>query len=342
MLRLVAVNTESNRLNADTEVSLSPLSFEELRQHAPDAHWQVDDGRQTVARGSLWWRKVPSLPGETLGIIGHYAAAYSASGALLLEHACVELRARGCTLAVGPMDGSTWRRYRLVTERGDEPPFLLEPDNPNDWPDHFTESGFTPLARYLSSLNTRLDHVDPRLPSVRARLTSAGVAIRPIEMGRIDEELRRIHQLSAVSFQHNYLYTPLAEQEFLAQYRSSLPWIVPELALMAERGDTLVGFLFALPDLLQAQRGRRVDTVVLKTVAILPERDYAGLGGLLAAYCHRAAQELGYTRVIHALMHEANRSRHTSNLYALPIRRYTLYARRLADVLPPAERRASA
>ena len=27
----------------------------------------------------------------------------------------------GCTLAVGPMDGSTWRCYRLLTERGTEP-----------------------------------------------------------------------------------------------------------------------------------------------------------------------------------------------------------------------------
>ena len=36
--------------------------------------------------------------------------------------------------AVGPLDGSTWRRYRLVTERGVEPPFFMEPDNPDDWP----------------------------------------------------------------------------------------------------------------------------------------------------------------------------------------------------------------
>jgi len=28
------------------------------------------------------------------------------------------------------MDGSTWHRYRLPTERGAEPTFFLEPDNP--------------------------------------------------------------------------------------------------------------------------------------------------------------------------------------------------------------------
>jgi hypothetical protein len=38
------------------------------------------------------------------------------------------------------------------------------------------------------------------------------------------------------------------------------------------------------------------------------------------------AREAGYTRAIHALMHDANRSGNISSRYARPIRRYTLYA----------------
>ena len=41
-------------------------------------------------------------------------------------------------MAVGPMDGSTWRRYRFITERGAEPAFFLETYNPDVWPLNFT------------------------------------------------------------------------------------------------------------------------------------------------------------------------------------------------------------
>jgi predicted N-acetyltransferase YhbS len=70
-----------------------------------------------------------------------------------------------------------------------------------------------------------------------------------------------------------------------------------------------------------------VDTVVLKSLAVLPGRAGAGLGGLLMARCHEAASALGFRRVIHALMHESNVSLNLSGHYAKPFRRYTLYAR---------------
>jgi len=155
------------------------------------------------------------------------------------------------------------------------------------------------------------------------------VQIRPIDAARMEEELRRIYALSLVSFRHNFLYTPIAEAEFLTQYRQILPFLRPELALLAERGGERVGFLFALPDLLQTRRGQPCDTVILKTVAVLPGRDTAGLGNLLGARCHAVAHALSYRRAIHALMHDSNNSRNVSGHYAQPMRRYTLFAKPL-------------
>jgi GNAT superfamily N-acetyltransferase len=90
-----------------------------------------------------------------------------------------------------------------------------------------------------------------------------------------------------------------------------------------------VGFIFAVPDLKQAERGRPIDTVIVKTLAVLPERANAGLGSLLLATCQCTASRLGYARAIHALMHEQNISRSLSRRYAQPMRHYALFGRAL-------------
>src|SRR5262249_44739035 len=153
-----------------------------------------------------WSTHVPMLPGERLGVIGHYAARNMDYGWEMLKEACKRLASAGCTLAVGPMDGNTWRRYRFITERGDAPPFFLEPDNPEDWPQHFTTAGFTPLATYSSALTHDLEWQDPRLPRIRERITAEGVTVRHIDAGRYDEELDAIYALSLSSFAGNFLY----------------------------------------------------------------------------------------------------------------------------------------
>src|SRR5207244_4142648 len=101
---------------------------------------------------------------------------------------------------------------------GCEPIFFLEPDNPNDWPEHFTASGFTALAHYYSALNTDLAHEDPRIAEIARRLEARGVTFRSLRADRFETELRRIYALSLASFRENFLYTPISEEEFVAQY----------------------------------------------------------------------------------------------------------------------------
>jgi GNAT superfamily N-acetyltransferase len=227
------------------------------------------------------------------------------------------------------MDGNTWRRYRFVTERGAEPPFLLEPDNPDDWPDQWRSAGFTAIATYSSALNSDLTQEDPRIERARGRLAAAGVAIRPIGLDDPTADLRRMFALSCESFRRNFLYTPIDEAEFLEQNRAILPLANPDLVLLAECGADLVGFLFAIPDALQARRGSAIDTIVIKTVAVADGRGRAGLGSVLVAAAQATARRLGFTRAIHALMHEQNVSQNISRRYARPIRQYQLFARRL-------------
>lgn len=308
---------------------LAPFHLDQCRMHHCDAHSVAIQDGLVAARCSLWWTQAPELPEKHVGIIGHFAAMEPAGAGDLLRYACDELRRHGCNLAIGPMDGNTWHRYRLLTERGPEPPFFLELDNPDDWPGFFTKAGFVPLATYFSTLNEDLTVEDPRIPRTLGRLERSGVKLRPLNLDCFVEELRRIYEVSKVSFQSNFLYTPIPEAEFLAQYESVRPHIRPELVMLAEHASRPVGFVFGIPDLAQAKRGQVITTVVLKTVAVLPSRIYAGLGNVLVAACQQQARALGFRRVIHALMHERNNSLNLSGHYAKPFRRYTLYSRSL-------------
>lgn len=308
---------------------IHPVSGDELAAHAPDRHLVVLDGRSLGARCSVWWTRTPRTLDATTGALGHYAAADATAGTAVLERACAVLAEAGCTMAVGPMDGNTWRRYRFITERGEAPPFFLEPDNPDEWPSHWTASGFEPLATYTSSANDDLSVEDPRSDLAREALLRHGVAIRPFDPSRAEEQLRRIFTLSLTAFSRNVLYTPIDEREFMAANRALLPHVRPDLILLAERAGELAGFMFAVPDMLQARRGEAVDTVVLKTMAVDPSCRGLGLGGVLMDDVQRAARLLGFRRAIHALMHETNRSRALSDRYAHTIRRYTLFSRPL-------------
>lgn len=243
----------------------------------------------------------------------------------LLNTAAATLRSRGCFKAIGPIDGSTWRNYRLVVERGTEPPFFLEPQSPAEYPDYFSKALFREHTSYFSALATDLGKRDPLVAQASERLAQNGVSIREIDMSNFDAELRLIYAVSTLSFSKNYLYTPISEGDFLLMYRKLQNYIDPRLSLMADRGRDLVGFLFSLPDLLRDPR----DTVILKTTAVLPGLRNGGLGNVLVAECHERARAYGFKRVIHALMHESNSSRNLSSRYAVPFRRYALFDREL-------------
>lgn len=308
------------------------LNLQSVIRQKADAHLLLENQPgQVTARCSLWWKNTPAYENYAPGLIGNYSASEAEAGKDLLQQACAMLASHGCTMAVGPMDGNTWNRYRLITERGDHPLFFLEPDNADDLPQHFLANGFSMLAEYFSTITDDLKVRDPRMEIMAEKMKSLGVKIRSIQPENFLSELAGIYEISLAAFQNNFLYTPLEKADFIVQYEQIKNFVRPELILIAEHENRAVGFLFALPDLAQAQRGEAVDAFIVKTVAVLPEPEFAGLGSLLVARSHEIGASLGFTRAIHALMHETNKSRSISQHYSQQLRRYALFEKELSN-----------
>jgi hypothetical protein len=322
----VQTATLAQALADPAQFNLTPDHIARLQAHAPDAIiWAQDDSG--AASASLWWSHTPALNNQTTAYIGHYHATSSGSAQALLQAALDFLRTQKIHTAIGPIDGNTWRKYRLLTNRLTQPLFFLEPDNPDTYPGHFTAAGFEPLARYSSRITDQLDYSDPRLDSARARLAASGCIITPLTShDQARRALPEIHALSLESFKNNFLYTPIAQEEFIAAYERILPAVDPRLVLAARRNGILEGYSFSIPDRLCPTPGQRM---ILKTVAIRASRANAGLGVLLVDLSHAAARALGYRQAIHALMHDDNNSRNISGRNSALLREYTLFARYL-------------
>lgn len=273
---------------------------------------------------SLWWRHTPELDGAKVGFIGRYAADNETASDNILNYACDLLQNEGVEIAVGPVDGNTWNSYRFVTwSAAEQAPFFLEPQTPAPYPKYFEHAGFSALATYYSSITNDLSADEQMVAKLEDKLTRTGVIIRQIDATNFHTELVKLYGLCIQSFKENFLYSPIAQDDFIQQYAAVKPLVQPQLVLLAESAGELVGFVFALPNVYDAQR----ETIIVKTLARLPQRELAGLGHLLLARVQQAAHQLGFKKAIHALMHQTNNSLSLSNRYAHKFREYALLAR---------------
>lgn len=332
MNRLIALDHPLQLADFPATGMLNDFTPEQLARNKPDRILlALDNHQEPLAHCSLWWSNTPPYGSERLGYIGHYSASNRVVAEPLLGAACRHLADQGCTLAVGPLDGNTWHPYRFVTDPGNRPPFFLEPVNPPAWPRQWIAGGFKPLACYTSAINSELGQPVRDFNHAGKRYARLGIKVRHLQMACYEQELRNIYRISASAFANNFLYTPITENDFVDLYTPIEAYIRPEMVLLADGEQGPLAFLFAVPDILQQQRGETTDTAIIKTVAVLPSRKTQGLGAFLAAQAMFIYHELGYRHCIHALMHVDNASQNVSRhqLKVQTIRRYGLFAKPL-------------
>jgi hypothetical protein len=267
---------------------------------------------------ALVYRDAPVWDNLRTAAIGGFACADEASGRLVLDRAKTILRGEGFEALIGPMDGDTWHRYRVVSESDGSPPFAMEPvSGPHDKA-AFIAAGFAPISEYVSSRAKLVDAAQGEAPA------PAGVAISAWDGQGVEALVGRMFEMSLAGFANNRFFKPIAREAFLELYEPVMPLVDPRFVLFAHAPDgRLAGFLFGLPDRLQSAAPK---TIILKTYASAMR----GVGHRLADAFHRRAIELGYVDVIHALMHVDNVSRERSSRHGATIfRRYALMGARL-------------
>ncbi len=282
-----------------------------------------------VGSCTCYYKNTPLEHDEHIGCIGELVADDIESGVQLINKALEVLEEKHVKVIYGPMNGTTWNQYRCLKYTNGEPEFLLEKVGSKEQNDMFMQAGFDLCYEYSSTKGKIEDaYKSDFLNDLKNELDKNGIVIRNFDKENAEKDLDNIFKVAMYGFSHNPLYTDIPEEVFIIQYSQYVASCDQDFILIAEKDEKAIGFLFAMPDFneVQVQGKQRPETLILKTIAVLPEYENYSIGSVMLDLVRKRALEKGYIDWIFAFMYKGNTSQRMSkrnNTYLL--REYALY-----------------
>jgi len=160
------------------------------------------------------------------------------------------LKEHGMEKMAGPMNPSTNDECGLLVEGFDASPRLMMPYNPRYYPSLLEGFGLRKVMDLYAYWLEESFFLDDRLFRITERLTKRDpqLWLRPIKLRHLDEELTIIKEIYNDAWSKNWGFVPLTEAEIDDLAKNLKPLVVPELVLIAYRGEKPIGFSVSLPD----------------------------------------------------------------------------------------------
>jgi hypothetical protein len=292
-----------------------------------EACYLLSEGNEPIGRFAFY--ENPELKYENQGAasIGSYECIddLEASEYLIL-YARELAKSKGYAWLVGPMEGSTWNNYRF-SKNNQHPNFFMEPYHHTYYNQQFLNVGFEEIADYYSNRDQTLDFDREELNNFEKRCLDMGAVFRKLNMDDLMNDLTKIALLSLDGFANNFLYTPIAVEEFVEKYEKLKHFFNPDLVWIVEdlRGE-MQAFVFAIKDYMDPSN----ETLIVKSMVRRKSSPFRGVGSYLAGKIVQIAKEAGYKKVVHALMIRDNVSMQISKKYTGDAyKSYALYGLKL-------------
>jgi L-amino acid N-acyltransferase YncA len=259
--------------------------------------------------------------------IGNYESVEDVSVSnALLAHVSGETKKLGADYLIGPMNGSTWDNYRFSTHN-DHPNFFLEPYHHLYYNQFFKDAGFAPIANYFSGIDRQLQFGIPEVMQRKKELLTLGITLRNIDLADFENELKRLFEFNELAFKTNFLYTPISWETFHKKYTETKKIINPEFVLLAEdEAKNLIGLFFCVDDFFNKDE----KSLIIKSIARHPDKNWAGLGHVIADEIIKRAKHGGYKSLVHAFISAQGTSVKISKNYLGEVyKNYTLYGKEI-------------
>jgi hypothetical protein len=268
---------------------------------------------------------------------------FDAAGAWLAE--------RDRDRMVGPMDFTTNDTCGVLIDGYDRRPVILTPYSRRYYPALYEGAGLgKAMDLYMWSVEvTDRERVHPAIWKVAAEVESKhGIVCRQMRLDDFEAELRRFLEVYNAAWERNWGFVPLTDSEVRYFARELRPVLDENWALIAERGDEVVGAALTLPDYnavlhrlngrllpfgwLRALRlRRRIDWVRVFALGVKPEQQHTGVAARFYQMHFDAAERTGVRGAETGWILETNQAmnRAMEGMGGRIVRRYRLYQRPL-------------
>jgi hypothetical protein len=241
------------------------------------------------------------LPG--VGFIGFFEASSDGAGAGgVLQAATRFLVSRGVKTVRGPVDLTTWNRFR-VCYPDQEPPFVSEPFTRAYYRSFFSELGFAVAQRNVSTICGAEQVGFHRFAANFETLQDSGFVFEQVEPVRLPSVLPHLHDLALRCFSDTWSFVPASLDEFryaLADLSAASTDTLIHLAYTPAGAPA--GCCFAALD--WSRNGRRA---VIKSVAAAPMERRLEIARALLYLTYGAAVAQGASQFILSTMRGDNK-----------------------------------
>lgn len=93
-------------------------------------------------------------------------------------------------------------------------------------------------------------------------------------------------------------YSPGCDEHYLLHIMRNHPKFVPELDIVAEHNNKIVGNVVCLKSFIMADDGKQYEVLSLGPISVLPEYQQQGIGGRMIALTKKLASEMGFRAIL--------------------------------------------
>ena len=251
---------------------------------------------------------------ENTGYFGFYESENDAEVAKALYAAAEKFhREKGMDNFIGPMNPSTNDECGFLLEGYYSLPFIMMTYTPEYYHELALASGLTKAkdlnAYYVNTADAPIEYLERITSIVRRRVHD--IKVRPVRMSDFPNELKKIREVYNDAWSPNWGAVAMTEAEFKEIARVLKPLLVPELVIVVEVNNEVVGVSLSVPnynEVLKKLNGnlgliemlkflyykRKISEVRLVIMGVRKEYQKLGLESLLYLESFKAGKRLGY------------------------------------------------
>lgn len=279
---------------------------------------------------------------ENAGFFGFFECTDNAAVAeALLSRARQWVAERGAQFLRGPVNPSTNYECGFLVEGFDSSPMIMMTYNPPYYPKLMERAGLSKVKDLLAYSHHAQKIDQKKIERVAGLAVKNGVRVRPINMKDFAGEVERVWSVYSAAWARNWGFVPMSREEFFLMGKEMKQILKPELVLIGEKNDKVVGFALALPDINQALKPaggslfptgllkilyyqRLIKSVRVLALGVVAERRASGLAAAFYATLVRNARKLGFGECEMSWILEDNVLMNRS-LEAMGAKRYKTY-----------------